>query len=126
MLTADIVERLEVAAKAALDKKAFELVTLDVTGLTSLADSFMLCSGASDRQVNAIADEMAKKLRENGSRPRHVEGDGGTGWVLIDYGDFVIHVFSEEKRSYYALDQLWNDARQVQLECQVDDLCRSE
>ena len=126
MLSADIVERLEVAAKAALDKKAFELVTLDVTGLTSLADSFLLCSGASDRQINAIADEMTRKLRESGCRPRHVEGEGDTGWILIDFGDFVVHVFSEEKRSYYALDQLWSDARQVQLECLAGEACRSE
>jgi ribosome-associated protein len=121
MLTADIHERLEVAARSALDKKAFELVTLDVTGLTSIADSFLLCSGASDRQVSAIADDMIEKLRSVGCRARHVEGDGHSGWILIDFGDFVVHVFSEEKRSYYALDTLWGDAPKVQLACQSGD-----
>ncbi len=115
MLTPDVLEHLQVAAQAALDKKAFQLVTLDVTAMTAMTDSFLLCSGASDRQVNAIADSMVKKLRDKGCRPRHLEGEGRSGWVLIDYGDFVVHVFSEEKRSYYALDNLWSDAPRIEL-----------
>ena len=116
MLTPDVLERLQIAARAALAKKAFQLVTFDVTGMTALTDSFLLCSGASGRQVNAIADGMVKTLRDHGCRPRHMEGEGQSGWVLIDYSDFVVHVFTEEKRRYYALDGLWNDAPRVDLD----------
>ena len=104
------------AAAAAADKKAFQLVCLEVGDLTSYADSFLLCSAASDRQVGAVVDGVVRRLRDGGRRPLHVEGDRGGGWVLLDYGDFIVHVFTEEKRSYYALDSLWGDAPKLTAE----------
>jgi ribosome-associated protein len=106
-------EPLRLAAQAALDKKAFHMVGVEVSHLSSYTDSFLLCSGASDRQVGAIADEVERRLRDDGRRPLHVEGGPHSEWVLLDYGDFIVHVFTEEKRSYYALDSLWGDAPRV-------------
>ncbi len=113
MLTAELLEVMGGAAQAALDKKAFQLVGLEVTELTSIADAFLLCSAASERQVVAVVDGVVERLKAAGRRPMHVEGDGRGGWVLVDYGDLIVHVFSEEKRSYYALDSLWGDAPNV-------------
>jgi ribosome-associated protein len=101
---------LRLAVEAALDKKAFHLVGFQVSELTSYTDAFLLCSAASDRQVRAIADGIQRRLRDAGRRPLHVEGEPRADWVLIDYGEFIVHVFTEEKRSYYALDNLWGDA----------------
>ena len=105
-----LMESLKTAAQAAADKKAFQIVGLEVSDLTSYTDSLLICSGASDRQVAAIADEVQQQLKDNGRKPLHVEGERRSDWVLLDYGDFVIHVFTEERRSYYGLDGLWGDA----------------
>jgi len=113
MLSADTLDVVRTAAAAAHDKKAFQVVCFEVSDLTSYADSFLLCSAASDRQVGAVVDEVVGRLREGGRKPLHVEGDGGGGWVLLDYGDFIVHVFTEEKRGYYALDSLWGDAPKI-------------
>jgi ribosome-associated protein len=107
---ADALQSLRLAVEAALDKKAFHVVGLDVAEITSFADSFLLCSAASDRQVGAIVDAVEKRLKGAGRRPLHAEGKSRSDWVLLDYGDFIVHVFTEEKRSYYALDSLWGDA----------------
>ena len=110
MADVDLVESLRTAARAAADKKAFQIVGLEVADLTSYTDSILICSGASDRQVAAIADSVRRQLEETGKRPLHVEGERRSDWVLLDYGDFVIHVFTEERRTYYGLDGLWGDA----------------
>jgi ribosome-associated protein len=110
MLPADTVELLKEAAAAALDKKAFQLVVLDLSQLTSFTDSFMICSAAGERQLGAIANEVEERLRAVGRRPLHVEGAGQSEWVLLDYGDFIVHLFTEERRTYYALEALWGDA----------------
>jgi len=110
MPDADIVAAVAAAVEAARAKKGFQIVALDVSEMTSLADSFVLCSGANPRQVGAIVDNVAATLRGEGRRPMHVEGESTCEWVLMDYGDFVIHVFSEERRSYYSLDRLWSSA----------------
>jgi len=115
MMSAETLEVIRTAAAAAIDKKAFQMVCLEVAELTSYADSFLLCSAASDRQVGAVVDEVVRRLRDGGRKPLHVEGDGG-GWVLLDYGDLIVHVFTEEKRSYYALDSLWGDAPRLSAE----------
>jgi ribosome-associated protein len=112
-MTGDFVGPLRVAVEAALDKKAFHLQGLEVSELTSYTDAFLLCSGASDRQVGAIVDEIRRRLSETGRKPLHVEGASRSDWVLIDYGEFIVHVFTEEKRSYYALDNLWGDATRL-------------
>jgi ribosome-associated protein len=110
MAEAELMHSLRTAARAAADKKAFQIVGLEVTELTSYADNLLICSGASDRQVAAIADEVQRQLKESGRRPLHVEGQRRADWVLLDYGDFVIHVFTEERRAFYGLDRLWGDA----------------
>jgi ribosome-associated protein len=118
MLAAETLDLLRTAAAAAADKTAFQLVCFEVGDLTSYADAFLLCSAASDRQVGAVVDAVVARLKRDGRTPLHVEGDGGGGWVLIDYGDVIVHVFTEERRGYYALDSLWGDAPRVD----ADDL----
>mgnify|MGYP001817805203 FL=1 len=110
MLAADTLASVQLAVRAAVDKKAFHVVGIEVAALTSFTDSFLLCSAASDRQVAAIVDEVRRQLGAGGRHPLHVEGERRSDWVLLDYGDFIVHVFTEEKRSYYALDSLWGDA----------------
>ena len=105
---------MQTAARAAADKKAFQIVGLEVGDLTSYTDSLLICSGASDRQVAAIADEVQRQLKDAGRRPLHVEGESHADWVLLDYGDFVVHVFTEERRTYYGLDGLWGDAPKLE------------
>ncbi|MCP4899342.1 MAG: ribosome silencing factor [bacterium] len=112
-MDAEILDRMRLAAAAAAEKKAFHLVALDVTGLTAYTDGFLLCSTGSDRQVEAVVREIGRRFKKAGKRPLHVEGESRSEWVLIDFGDFVVHVFTEEKRAYYALDALWGDAPRI-------------
>jgi ribosome-associated protein len=113
MLATETVDLLRAAVSSAFDKKGFHIAVLDVSELTSYTDSFVICSAANIRQVGAIADEMGKRLRDLGRRPLHVEGERRSEWVLLDYGEFIVHLFTEEKRGYYALDALWGDAPRV-------------
>jgi len=110
MLDADTLSKIGIAARAAMDKKAFDLVGLEVGDLTSYTDCFLLCSAAGERQVGAIADAIVRRLKDAGSRPLHKEGAGRSDWVLLDFGDMVVHVFTEDRRAYYGLDSLWGDA----------------
>jgi ribosome-associated protein len=91
------------------------VVVLDLRGITSFADYFVMCSGTNARQIQAIADEIGKRLDEDGERPKNVEGYQNAEWVLADYGDFIVHVFSEQARSYYDLERLWRDAKRVEI-----------
>lgn len=109
-LDVEILDSMRIAATAAVDKKAFHLVALDVSGLTALADGFVFCSAGSERQVEAVVREIERRFKKMGKRPLHIEGEARSEWVLIDFGDFVVHVFTEEKRAYYALESLWGDA----------------
>jgi len=106
---------LRVAANAAASKKATDMVGLDLTSLDGVADYFLICSGASEPQVKAIAEEVEDKLREAGARAWHVEGREGRRWVLLDFVDVVVHVFHEKTREYYLLERLWGDAGKVDL-----------
>lgn len=90
-------------------------MVLDLRGITSFADYFVMCSGTNARQIQAIADEIGKRLDEDGERPKNVEGYQNAEWVLADYGDFIVHVFSEQARSYYDLERLWRDAKRVEI-----------
>ena len=98
------------AAGSALDKKAVDLVVLDVHALSSVADYFLVCSGRSIPHLRTIADAILGDLKAAGIRPLHTEGAAESGWVLLDYGDVLAHVFLEETRAYYALERLWGDA----------------
>ncbi len=104
------------AAAAALDKKAENVLILDVRGLTSYADFFVLASGTSDRQVQAIADSIEETMKKTGERPLGVEGQSNGHWILIDYGDVVCHVMYEDARVHYDLEGLWADAPRISLE----------
>lgn len=113
-LSAEAVVR--VAAHAALDKKALDLAVLDLQGLSTIADFFLVCSARSTTQAETIAEAVRGALRTEGVRPRHNEGSAESGWLLLDYGDVVVHVFLEETRGFYALERLWGDAPLVSVE----------
>jgi ribosome-associated protein len=86
---------------------------LDLREATSFADYFLICTGANSRQIHAIADEIGKELKQIGERPSSVEGYTNAEWVLMDYGDFLIHIFSPKARAYFDLERLWRDAKVV-------------
>jgi ribosome-associated protein len=98
------------AAELALDRKAEEVLALDLRGISSATDFFLLATGNSDIQVKAIADRIIDELKKEGVRPNHVEGRQGGRWVLIDYVDWVVHVFHPAAREFYQLEHLWGDA----------------
>jgi ribosome-associated protein len=98
------------AARAALDKKALDLTVLDVQHVSSVTDYFLVCSGRSAPHVKTIAEAIRDELKTDGVRPLHAEGQAESGWVLLDYGDVLMHVFLEDTRAYYALERLWGDA----------------
>jgi ribosome-associated protein len=112
----DTLERVREAVSAAEDRKAIDLKVLQLEKVTDFTDYFLICSGSSERQVQAIADAVQERLRERRVRPLHVEGYNRAQWVLIDYGDLVVHVFQEEPRRHYALERLWGDAPEVSAE----------
>lgn len=101
------------AVRAAESKKATAIRVLNLKPVTSFADYFVLCNGANQRQIQAITDEIVRVLRDKGERPNSIEGYDNAEWVLVDYGDMVVHVFSEQSRTYYDLDRLWRDAPEV-------------
>jgi ribosome-associated protein len=104
-----------VALRAADDKKALDLVVLDVREVASFTDYFLIASGTNARQVQAIADEIVERLKGAGRRAARVEGYRNAEWVLIDYGDFVFHIFEDKARRFYDLERLWRDAARVPL-----------
>ena len=101
--------------RAALDKKACDLIVLDVRELTSIADYFIVCSGRSDRQVQSIAQGLQDEGGEEGVKPFAVEGTQRGHWVLMDFSDVIVHIFYEPIREFYDLDGLWGDAPKAQL-----------
>ena len=101
------------AAEAAESKKATDLRILDLREVTSFTDYFIVCSVASGRQGHAVADEVGKRLKEIGELPVSVEGYEAAEWILMDYGDFIVHIFSEAARAYYDLERLWRHAKPV-------------
>lgn len=107
------------AATAAGDKKARDVVILDMTALSPVTDYFVICSGNTTTQVKAIADGVEDALAEQGILPLHKEGYRAARWVLLDYGSFVVHIFTTEDRQFYSLEQLWGEAR---VERMQDDL----
>ena len=110
----DTFEVCRVAAQAAADKKAERPVILDVGPLLGIVDAFVICSAGNDRLVRTIAEEVEAKVREQaGVSPLRVEGKNQATWILLDYGDFVVHVFLEEWRTYYDLEHLWKDSPRV-------------
>jgi ribosome-associated protein len=101
------------AAKAADGKKAYDLLVLDLRGLTSITDYFVICSASNVTQIGAITDGIGHALAGEGVRPSHIEGGAESTWVLMDYGDAVVHIFDEGTRAYYSLERLWGDAPRI-------------
>ena len=108
--------KVRTAAHAALEHKALDLVVLDVRNLSSVTDYFVVCSGRSTTQLRSIADAIRVAMKAADVRPLHAEGTPESGWLLLDYGDVLVHVFVEETRVYYALERLWGDAPSVSME----------
>ena len=111
---------LDVFVKAALGRKAIDLVVLDISRLTSIADAFIVCSGRSSRQVTAIAEFISIELKKQGIKPLSIEGMEEGHWVILDYGRVIIHIFHQPVREFYDLEGLWSDAKQIITPCLVD------
>jgi ribosome-associated protein len=107
------------AARAASDKLAQHIMAFDVSDQLAITDAFVLASATNDRQVKAIVDEIEEKLRDLGEKPIRREGERDGRWVLIDYGDVVVHVQHEEERQFYALERLWRDCPLIDLPADV-------
>jgi ribosome-associated protein len=103
------------AVRAALDKKAVDVVVLDLRNTPAFTDFFVLCSGTSQRQVKAIADGIEETLRAAKVRPAHVEGYDRAEWVLMDFFSFIVHVFTAQTREFYSLERLWGDAERIEV-----------
>ena len=101
---------LRCAFEAAKSKKALDLLILDVRKLAQFTDFFILCSGTSVPQIQAISNEVEEQLKKSGRKPKHIEGYRRAQWVLMDYNDFVVHIFSDEVRSFYNLERIWRAA----------------
>jgi len=97
----------------AADKKAEDVVLLDIRRLTTIADYFVICSGASERQIAAITQAVLEEMDKESIAPLHSEGIGESGWVLLDYGSVIVHIFAPEVRDYYRLERLWSQALTV-------------
>ena len=108
--TAELAHRI---VEIASDKKGNDIVLLRTAELTTMADYFVIASGRSDRQVQALSQAIVDELRDEGIKPLGIEGRGGARWVLIDYGSVIVHVFAPEEREYYGLERLWSKAAQV-------------
>ena len=103
------------AVKAAEDKKASELVVLDLRKAAGFTDYFVICSGTNPRQIRAIADGVMEALAADGEKPAHIEGYDRSEWILLDYFDFIVHVFAPETRVFYGLERLWGNATRIEI-----------
>lgn len=112
-------ERMLLALQAASDKKALDIVLLDLREIATFTDHFLITSGANQRQVQAIADEVIDRLKKSGSPAARVEGYRTAEWVLVDYGDFVVHVFDDKSRKFYDLERLWREGKRVELPAEL-------
>ena len=106
---------IELAVRAAEDKKAHDILVLDLRNAHGFTDFFIICTGTNSRQIRAIADGVTGALSEAGSKPSHMEGYDRSDWVLVDYFDFIVHVFSPDARAFYGLERLWGNAEPVQV-----------
>jgi ribosome-associated protein len=109
------------AIEAAQEKQAAEVTLLDLAGLGAFTDYFLLCTGFSPRQVEAICDEIEEKLARIGVHLLHREGQSGADWMLLDFGSLIVHVFTERARHFYDLERLWREARRIEFENPAED-----
>jgi ribosome-associated protein len=117
--TLETEDAVTIAAHAATDKKATDLVVLDLRKAASFTEYFLICTGASTRQVQAISNAVEEALLKSAKRPLHIEGYSSAEWILLDYGDFIVHVFSPSSRRFYDLERLWRDAPRVEVSVEV-------
>src|SRR2546425_4963283 len=123
----DFDERIQRALRAAAEKKAFNSIVLDLRSVATFTDFFVITTGTNKRQMQAITDEIVEQLKRNGTRAARVEGYQTAEWILIDYGDFIVHIFDEKSRRFYDLEYLWREAKRMDvspgfLESQVANL----
>jgi ribosome-associated protein len=109
--SADFDERIRLALNAAWEKKALDLTVLDLREIASFTDFFVIATGTNRRQVQAISDEVVEQLKRSGTRAARVEGYQTAEWILVDYGDFVVHVFDDKSRRFYDLERLWREGK---------------
>lgn len=110
-----IFEQVKTAVRAADERKAQDMLVLRLAEITEFTDYFIICSGNSTRQTQAIADAVTEELKKVKTRPMHTEGYNNGEWILIDYGAFVVHIFTEQSRRFYDLERLWRDAERVEV-----------
>ena len=115
MVRLETEEAVMMAARAAADKKVADMVILDLRDVAQFTEFFLICTANNPRQVQAVTDAIEESLRQSGKRPTHIEGYAAAEWVLLDYGDFIAHVFSPASRRFYDLERLWRDAKPVPL-----------
>lgn len=128
---ADFDGRIRTAMQAAAEKKAIDLTVLDLRGVATFTDYFLIATGANKRQMQAIADEIVDQLKRRGSPAARVEGYQAAEWILIDYGDFIVQVFDEKSRKFYDLEYLWREAKRLEvspelLESQIGSSLKEE
>ena len=112
----DLDEEVKLAIRCADEKKAFDIVALDLREVASFTEFFIIASGANQRQVQAISDEISEQLKKQlKTKAVRIEGYRSAEWILLDYGDFIVHIFEKEARAFYDLERLWRDARKVYL-----------
>lgn len=109
----DSAQLAKAAVDTASDKKASDILLLDIRDVTTIGDYFVICSGSNPRQIQAIADTIDEELRKQGAWVLHREGIAETGWVLLDFGDIIVHIFGSKEREYYRLERLWSEAKTV-------------
>src|SRR6266540_4318747 len=112
---AELDERIRLALSVASEKKAINSVVLDLREIASFTDYFVITSGTNERQVQAISDEIVEQLKKSGTAAARVEGYKSAEWILLDYGDFIVHVFAQKARKFYDLERLWRDAKRIEL-----------
>ena len=104
------------AAKTLSDKKAEDITVIDIQGKATFADYFVICSGSSERQVNSLTDEVEDRLAEAGLYVKSIEGKQGSGWILIDFGDIIVNLFTREMREKYSIEKVWGDCQFIEVE----------
>ena len=117
---AELDPEVRLAIECAADKKALDMRVLDLRDIASFTEFFIICSGTNQRQVQAIADEIEEQLKKQlQTRPVRIEGYNSAEWLLMDYGDFIVHIFNKEAREFYDLERLWRDARKVEVPAEL-------
>lgn len=111
-----IEEQVKAAYQALEEKKAEDIRIIDIRGISTIADYFIVASGSNQSQLQAMEDSVGQKMRESGMAQPKVEGNRNSTWILMDYGDFIVHIFSEEDRLFYDLERIWTDGREVEIE----------